>query len=242
MISVKEISKSYGACAAVKGVSISVDKGEILAVLGPSGCGKTTLLRLIAGLERPDEGTVELENELASSPNRIIIPPSKRRLSLIFQDLALWPHMTVFENISFTLTDKGLSRLQIENMVTQVLRQVHMDANLKRYPHQLSGGERQRLALARAICRRPLYLLMDEPLSSLDVLLKQEMMDLTLMLKRNYQIAVAYVTHDLEEAFYMADRLVIMNHGEVVWSGWAEEIAKWTRLNLANLFKRKNEG
>ena len=239
MISVRKISKSYGACAAVKRVSISVDRGEILAVLGPSGCGKTTLLRLIAGLERPDEGIVELENQRASSPNRIIIPPSRRRLSMIFQDLALWPHMTVFENISFTLTDKGLSKFQIEDMVTQVLRQVHMDVNLRRYPHQLSGGERQRLALARAICARPLYLLMDEPFSSLDVLLKQEMMDLTLMLKNDYQIAVVYVTHDLEEASYMADRLVIMNNGEVVWSGSAEEIAKWTRLDLVNLFKRK---
>ena len=239
MISVRGISKSYGTSAAVKGISISVDKREILAVLGPSGCGKTTLLRLIAGLERPDAGTVELNGQQASSPGKIIIPPSKRRLSMIFQDLALWPHMTVSENIKFTLTDMGFSRAQIADLVTEVLRQVHMDDNLKRYPHQLSGGERQRLAIARAICTRPLYLLMDEPFSSLDILLKQEMMDLTIMLKRDHQIAIVYVTHDLEEASYMADRLVIMNHGEVVWSGLAEEIAKWTMADLVNLFKRK---
>ena len=239
MISVRKISKSYGACAAVRGVSISVDKGKILAVLGPSGCGKTTLLRLIAGLERPDAGTVELKNQKASSPNKIIIPPSRRRLSMIFQDLALWPHMTVSENISFTLIDKGLSKGQIADLVTEVLRQVHMDDNLKRYPHQLSGGERQRLALARAICTRPLYLLMDEPFSSLDILLKQEMMDLTLMLKRDHQIAIVYVTHDFEEALYVADRLVMMNNGEVVWSGRAEEIEKWTMADLVDLFKRK---
>ena len=238
MISVKEISKRYGTCSAVKEVSISVNKGEVLAILGPSGCGKTTLLRLIAGLEKPDSGTIELENHLVSSPNRIIIPPSKRRLSMIFQDLALWPHMTVFENISFTLADKALSKTQIKDLVTQVLRQVHLDGNWERYPHQLSGGEKQRLALARAICTKPLYLLMDEPFGSLDVLLKREMMDLTLMLKRDYQIAIVYVTHDFEEACYVADRLAIMNQGEVIWSGLRKEVANWTKLDLINLFKK----
>ena len=160
---------------------------------------------------------------------------------MIFQDLALWPHMTVSEHLKFVLADTGSSRTQIADLVTKILRQVHMDDNLKRCPHQLSGGERQRLALARAVCTRPLYLLMDEPFSSLDVLLKQEMMDLTIMLKRDYQIAIIYVTHDLQEASYMADRLVIMNHGEVVWSGLAEEIAKWTMADLVDLFKKKRD-
>lgn len=237
MIRVKEISKQFGTIKAVKGMSLSVAKGEILAILGPSGCGKSTLLRLIAGLERPDAGTVELDGRLVNSRNEMA-PPASRQLSLIFQDLALWPHMTVMENVAFTLSRDRLSRSGKAKRVKEILRQVHLSHLLKRYPHQLSGGERQRLAIARAIAPNPLYLLMDEPFNSLDMLLKQEMIDMTMALRKEYRMAIIYVSHDLEEATYLADKLVIMNHGEAVWSGPGAETVSWTKKNFTDLFRR----
>jgi ABC-type sugar transport system ATPase subunit len=237
MIRVKEISKQFGTIQAVKEVSLSVARGEIMAVLGPSGCGKSTLLRLIAGLERPDAGTVELDGHLVSSKSEIA-PPASRRLSLIFQDLALWPHMTVMENVAFTLSRNRHSRSGKAERVKEILQQVHLSDLLKRYPHQLSGGERQRLAIARAIAPNPLYLLMDEPFNSLDMLLKQEMMDMTMALRKKYQMAIIYVSHDLEEVTYLADKLVIMNRGEQVWSGPGAETASWTKRNFTDFFRR----
>lgn len=237
MILINDISKKFGTIQAVKGVSLSVARGEIVAVLGPSGCGKSTLLRLIAGLEKPNAGTVELDGHVVSSKSQIA-PPASRQLSLIFQDLALWPHMTVMENVAFTLSRNRLSRSRKAERVKEILQQVHLSDLLKRYPHQLSGGERQRLAIARAIAPNPLYLLMDEPFNSLDMLLKQEMMDMTMALRKEYQMAIIYVSHDLEEATYLADKLVIMNHGEVVWSGPRAETVSWTKKNFTDFFRR----
>jgi len=237
MILCNDISKQFGTIQAVKGVSLSVAKGEILAILGPSGCGKTTLLRLIAGLERPDAGTVKLDGRLVSSRNEMA-PPASRRLSLIFQDLALWPHMTVTENVAFTLSRNRLSRSRKAERVKEVLQHVHLSNHLKRYPHQLSGGERQRLAIARAIAPNPLYLLMDEPFNCLDMFLKQEMMDMTMAFRNEYQMAIIYVSHDLEEARYLADKLVVMNHGEVVWSGSRADITGLTIGDFIDFFRR----
>jgi len=237
MILINDISKQFGTIQAVKGVSLSVAKGEILAILGPSGCGKSTLLRLIAGLERPDAGTVELGGRVVSSKNEMATPAS-RQLSLIFQDLALWPHMTVMENVAFTLSRDRLSRSGKAKKVKEVLQQVHLSDLLKRYPPQLSGGERQRLAIARAIAPNPLYLLMDEPFNSLDMLLKQEMMDMTIALRKEYQMAIVYVTHDLEEATYLADKLLIMNCGQVVWSGSRADTIGLTKGDFMDFFRR----
>jgi iron(III) transport system ATP-binding protein len=237
MILINDISKQFGAIQAVKDVSLSVSKGEIMAVLGPSGCGKSTLLRLTAGLERPDSGTVELGGRMVSSRTEMA-PPVSRRVSLIFQDLALWPHMTVFENMAFTLGRNRLSRSEKAERVKEILQQVHLSDYLKRYPHQLSGGERQRLAIARAIAPNPLYLLMDEPFNSLDMLLKQEMMDMTMALRKEYQMAIIYVSHDLEEATYLADKLVIMNRGEAVWSGTKAEITSLAKRDFMDFFRR----
>ncbi|MBE9570259.1 MAG: ABC transporter ATP-binding protein [Proteobacteria bacterium] len=237
MILVKEISKQFGTIQAVKEVSLSVAKGEILAILGPSGCGKSTLLRLIAGLKRPNSGTVEMGGRVVSSKSQIA-PPASRQLSLIFQDLALWPHMTVMENVAFTLSRALFSRSGKAKRVKEILRQVHLSDLLKRYPHQLSGGERQRLAIARAIAPNPLYLLMDEPFNSLDMLLKQEMMDMTMALRKEYRMAIIYVSHDLEEATYLADKLVIMNHGEAVWSGTKGEITNLAKRDFMDFFRR----
>ena len=150
MIIANNISKQFGTIQAVKNMSLSVAKGEILAILGPSGCGKSTLLKLIAGLERPDAGTVKLNGRVVSSRSETA-PPASRQLSLIFQDLALWPHMTVTENVAFTLSKNRLSRSGKAEKAKDILREVHLADHLKRYPNQLSGGERQRLAIARAI-------------------------------------------------------------------------------------------
>ncbi|MCD6389203.1 MAG: ABC transporter ATP-binding protein [Desulfobulbaceae bacterium] len=237
MIQVKKISKYFGTVQAVRDVSLSVKNGEILAVLGPSGCGKSTLLRLIAGLERPDAGTVELDERMVSSRAEMV-PPVFRRLSLIFQDLALWPHMTVSENVAFTLSRNSLLRSEKADRVKEILRQVYLLDLCKRYPHQLSGGERQRLAIARAIASNPLYLLMDEPFNSLDMLLKQEMMDLTMALRKECQMAIIYVAHDLEEAAYMADNLVIINHGKVVWSGSRADMIGLTKGDFMAFLRR----
>ncbi len=237
MIQVKKISKYFGTVQAVRDVSLSVKNGEILAVLGPSGCGKSTLLRLIAGLERPDAGTVELDERMVSSRAEMV-PPVFRRLSLIFQDLALWPHMTVSENVAFTLSRNSLLRSEKADRVKEILRQVYLSDLCKRYPHQLSGGERQRLAIARAIASNPLYLLMDEPFNSLDMLLKQEMMDLTMALRKECQMAIIYVAHDLEEAAYMADNLVIINHGKVVWSGSRADMIGLTKGDFMAFLRR----
>ncbi len=238
MISVTGISKSYATGDAIKNVNLTVDKGKILAVLGPSGGGKTTLLRLIAGLERPDSGIIELNGQKASDSEKIIIPPSNRKLSMIFQDLALWPHMSVFEHVKFILNGVELPKSQILDHATKILCKVHLHNKLYHYPHQLSGGEKQRLAIARAICSRPFYLLMDEPFSSLDVVLKQEMMDLILKLKKDYHMTVIYVTHELQEAAYLADRVVILNNGRIVWSGYPNEINKWTITDIGKFFRR----
>jgi iron(III) transport system ATP-binding protein len=237
VIRVNDISKQFGTIQAVKGVSLSVARGEILAILGPSGCGKSTLLRLIAGLERPDAGTVELDGRMVSSRTEMV-PPASRQVSLIFQDLALWPHMTVRENVAFTLSSNRLSRSRKAERVKEIFQQVHLSDLLKRYPHQLSGGERQRLAIARAIAPNPLYLLMDEPFNSLDMLLKQEMMDMTMALRKEYQMAIIYVSHDLEEATYLADKLVIMNRGEAVWSGTKAEITSLAKRDFMDFFRR----
>lgn len=237
MILINDISKQFGTIQAVKGVSLSVAKGEILAILGPSGCGKSTLLRLIAGLERPDAGTVELDGRMVSSRTEMA-PPASRRLSLIFQDLALWPHMTVMENVAFTLSRNRFSRSGKSERVKEIIEQVHLSDYLKCYPQQLSGGERQRLAIARAIAPNPLCLLMDEPFNSLDMLLKQEMMDMTMALRKEYRMAIIYVSHDLEEVTYLADKLAIMNHGEVVWSGSRADTIGLTKGDFMDFFRR----
>lgn len=237
MILINDISKQFGTVQAVKDMNLSVSRGEILAILGPSGCGKSTLLRLIAGLERPDAGTVELDGCVVSSKSQIA-PPASRQLSLIFQDLALWPHMTVMENVAFTLSRNRFSRSGKSERVKEILRQVHLSHLFKRYPHQLSGGERQRLAIARAIAPNSLYLLMDEPFNSLDMLLKQEMMDMTMALRKEYQMSIIYVSHDLEEAIYLADKLVIMNHGEAVWSRSRADITGLTKNDFMDFFRR----
>ena len=212
MLKTKNITKSYDKAEVVNDVSFHLASGEVLAILGPSGSGKTTLLRLIAGFERPDMGAVFIENVEASSPTKMV-EPSKRKLSMIFQDLALWPHMTVRQHIEFVLKKDKLPKNVLNSEITTILDHVSLNGHNSRYPHQLSGGEKQRLAIARALASHAKYLLMDEPFSNLDSILKEELQDLVIELKNSLQMGILYVTHNIEEALVLADTIAVMNKG-----------------------------
>jgi ABC-type Fe3+/spermidine/putrescine transport system ATPase subunit len=215
MIAVQGLSKKYGDVTALAGITFELLPGELLAVVGPSGSGKSTLLRLIAGFERPDDGRILIDNVEASTPTNIQ-PPHQRNLSLIFQDLALWPHMTAARHIEFVLQRDNLSGDESRARIRRILERVNLFEYKDRLPHELSGGERQRLAIARAIALKPAYLLMDEPFSNVDTILKEELQELVLKLKNELQTSIIYVTHNIEEVMLLADRLAIINKGELI--------------------------
>ena len=199
MIELFTLSKRYGPILAVNQVSLKIEKGECFTLLGPSGCGKTTLLRLIAGFEVPDEGKIFIEGREVSNPKKVE-HPSNRHVGMIFQDLALWPHMTVKENIAFGLKGNKMRREDRERKIKKILSTINLEGHLNRYPHQLSGGEKQRLAIARALSLKPHILLLDEPLASLDPLLSKELQKTILNLQKELQITLIYVTHDQRKA------------------------------------------
>lgn len=207
--------------SAVNDISFELSSGEILALVGPSGCGKTTILRIIAGLERPDSGLVCLNDQVVASES-VFIPPEKRGVGMVFQDHALFPHLTVSENIAFGL--RGLPAAQVRQTVGEMLHLVGLLPLSKRYPHALSGGERQRVALARALAPRPVLVLMDEPFSSLDADLRMEMREHVRQILKSMQATVIFVTHDQDEALYMGDRLAVLQNGHLEQIGTPEEI------------------
>jgi ABC-type Fe3+/spermidine/putrescine transport system ATPase subunit len=223
MLKIKGLIKKFDNLLAVNGVSLNCKKGETLAVLGPSGCGKTTLLRLIAGFEKPDEGEILINGELVSQPNKVVAP-NQRHLNMIFQDLALWPHMTVERNIEFSLNSKIMDKFERKNRVKEILKKVYLNGYEKRYPGKLSSGEQQRVALARSLVVEPKLLLMDEPLSSLDSILKRQLLKLTISLKDQLGLTMVYVTHNQEEAISIADRIAIMNYGQIEQIGTLQEM------------------
>jgi len=180
MIKVENLTKSFGKVNALRRVTFELKRGEVLAILGPSGSGKTTLLRLLAGLERPDKGTVFIDG-IEASTDKYVLPPHKRKLSMIFQDLALWPHMNVTQHVMFVFDSKA-SKERVKSEVTKILTSIGLSDHSKRYPNELSGGQKQRLAIARAIASGPKYLLMDEPFSNLDPISKDELQDLVVRL------------------------------------------------------------
>jgi len=214
-----DIRKSYGDTKALNGVSFDVDEGEIVAVLGPSGCGKSTLLLIIAGLETVDQGEVIWRGE-----NIAHIPPHRRGFGLMFQDYVLFPHMNVFRNISFGLEMAGLTREEIRERVEESLALVGLEGFEHRDVASLSGGEQQRVALARALAPRPSLLMLDEPLGSVDRTLRERLIAELRRLLRDLGQTAIYVTHDQEEAFTIADRIVLMRSGEVVQVGTPEEL------------------
>jgi len=212
------ISKWFGAVRAVDRADLCVARGEFLGLLGPSGCGKTTLLRLLAGFERPDAGEVRLEDEPVATP-RMFVPPEKRRVGMVFQDYALFPHLTVGENVRF-----GVRRRQRTRRLAEVLELVGLVGFEARYPHELSGGQQQRVALARALAPEPATILLDEPWSNIDPLLRATMRDELAAIVRSAQVTVLLVTHDREEAFSLSDRIALMRDGAVIQAGRAEEL------------------
>ena len=220
LLSLRHVTKQFGSMMALTPLDLDVQDGEFLTLLGPSGCGKTTLLRLLSGFETPDTGQIFLQGKDITH-----VPPEKRQLHMVFQNYALFPHMTVFDNIAFGLQcQKRVPPHEMEARVMAVLQRVKL-ANLRdRKPNQLSGGQQQRVAIARAIVNEPLVLLLDEPLSALDHSLRKEMQIELKALQRRLGITFILVTHDQEEALSLSDRVAVMNHGRIEQLGGARDV------------------
>ena len=221
---------------AVNGVSIAIEKGELVTLLGPSGCGKTTTLRLIAGFEFPTTGQIVLDGQQIND-----LPPHKRDMSMVFQSYAIFPHLNVFENVAYGLQVQRCSKGEIARRVAQVLELVELTGLEKRAPNQLSGGQQQRVALARALVMEPKVLLMDEPLSNLDAKLREQMRTEIRRIQKQLGITSVYVTHDQIEAMTLSDRIVIMNRGAIEQTGTPDEIYRHPRTRfVADFIGRAN--
>lgn len=221
-ITTAALGKRYaGDVAAVEQVSLTIEASEVVVLLGPSGCGKTTLLRLLAGLERPDSGVITLHGQIVAGADRWL-PPERRRVGLVFQDGALFPHLTVASNVAFGLD--GLTQLRRRQRISELLALVGLEGFGNRYPHQLSGGQQQRLALARALAASPRVLLLDEPFANLDATLRQSVRGEVLRIARDAGITTVMVTHDQQEALSSADRIALMFNGRVVQCASARAI------------------
>lgn len=213
------VSKEYEGEKVLDGVDLSIDDGQFLTLLGPSGCGKTTLLRLIAGFETPTSGKVLIASKDAST-----LQPQERNVNTVFQSYALFPHMSLFDNVAFGLRCSGINESEIRSRVNEMLRMVCLEGYEKRRPHELSGGQQQRVAIARAAVKEPLLLLLDEPLSSLDYRLRKNMQIELKQLQRKLGIAFVFVTHDQEEALTMSDKIIVLQKGRIAQQGTPMEI------------------
>ncbi|BDG08448.1 sulfate/molybdate ABC transporter ATP-binding protein [Anaeromyxobacter paludicola] len=218
-IEIRGLSKSFGAFQALRGVDLTVASGELTALLGPSGCGKTTLLRIVAGLETPDEGEVRHHGEPVQDAS-----PRERNVGLVFQHYALFRHLTVFENVAFALRVRKRPRAEVEARVRELVELVQLSGLEDRRPAQLSGGQRQRVALARALATRPKVLLLDEPFGALDARVRQELRRWLRRLHDEIHVTTLFVTHDQEEAFEVSDRVVLMNRGRVEQVGTPRQV------------------
>jgi putrescine transport system ATP-binding protein len=241
LLGIENITKRFGGLTAVDGVSLDIMQGEFLALLGPSGCGKTTLLRILAGFEKPDAGHLLLEGRDITG-----VPPYLRPVNMMFQSYALFPHLTVAGNVAFGLRQEGLARHEIDARVNDILKVVRLEGLGHRKPNQLSGGQRQRVALARALVKRPKLFLLDEPLAALDKKLREETQSELRELQRRLGVTFVIVTHDQEEAMAMASRIAVMNEGRVVQVAPPAEIyeqpnSRWIAqfIGDVNLFEAK---
>lgn len=235
----EDVQRRFGSIHAVRGVSLDIAPGEIVCLVGPSGCGKTTLLRLAAGLERPTGGRILINDEVVAGPD-IHLPPERRGVGLMFQDFALFPHLTLLENAAFGL--KALSREDARRVAQSALERVGLAKYSDEYPHILSGGEQQRVALARAIAPRPGVLMMDEPFSGLDTQLRDEMREETLTILKETRATCILVTHSCEEAMRMGNRIAMMREGRVLQTGTAEELYYApASIDTARMFSDLNE-
>jgi iron(III) transport system ATP-binding protein len=222
-VELRGLVKRYGAQAVVDDVSLTIEHGRLVCLLGPSGCGKTTTLRLIAGFVEPSAGEIRVGEQVLSSPSRTV-PPERRNMSMIFQSYALWPHMTVAQNVSYGLDLRKVDRETIKGKLKTILATTHLEQLADRYPGELSGGQQQRVALARALIVEPETLLLDEPLSNLDANLREEMRFEVRRLHDEYRYTTVYVTHDQSEAMTTADVIAVMNQGKIEQAGSPEEI------------------
>ncbi|MFN7003801.1 MAG: ABC transporter ATP-binding protein, partial [Roseinatronobacter sp.] len=208
------LEKSYGGFLAVSDISFTLKEGEFLSLLGPSGCGKTTTLRMIAGFIIPTSGRITLDGEEISSP-RSVVPPERRSMSMIFQSYAIWPNMTVEQNVGFGLRMKRLPAKEIRARVADILDVVQLSHLARRYPSELSGGQQQRVALARAVAPQPKVMLLDEPLSNLDANLREDMRSEIKRMHIEFGVTTVYVTHDQSEAMAISDRIAVINAGRI---------------------------
>ena len=215
-IALREVTKRFQSHVALDNVTLEITPGDSVVILGPSGCGKTTLLRVIAGLEVPDEGDVLMNGTEVARSGQLIVPPHQRKLGFVFQDLALWPHLTVYENLDFVLQSAGLRRHERHARAHDALGLARVDVLSARYPHQLSGGEQQRVALARALVSQPRVLLLDEPLSNLDPELRSVLRQELKRLHHALALTIVYVTHDRDDAVALANRVLEMRAGRIV--------------------------
>ena len=225
-VRIDHISKKFGELYAVRDVSLHIQKGDFYTFLGPSGCGKTTLLRMIAGFTTPEEGDIYFDEQRVND-----IPPWERNVGMVFQSYALWPHMTVFDNIAFGLKERKIPKSSVQDKVYDALKMVNLEGMEKRRPSQLSGGQQQRVALARTLVIEPRLLLLDEPLSNLDAKLRVQMRNELLRLQRELGITTIYVTHDQEEALAISTQIAVMSEGVVIQQGSPKEIyeAPWNQ-------------
>lgn len=230
-LELKNVSKSFTNVVAVHDFNLDIDKGSLVSFLGPSGCGKTTTLRMIAGFEQLDNGTIQLDGEDITT-----VPPNRRGIGMVFQAYALFPNMTVRENIAFGLQMKKTPKKEIEKIVNDVLEMVRLQDTAKRFPHQLSGGQQQRIALGRALAVQPRVLLLDEPLSALDAEVRVVLRGEIRRIQSELAITTVYVTHDQEEALSISDKVVVMNKGDMEQVGTPEEIYRAPKTRFVATF------
>lgn len=230
-LQIKQLNKSYGSRRVVSNIDLLMEEGEILSLLGPSGCGKTTILRMIAGLVTPDSGSIKIGDRVLYDGKREM-PAEERQLGMVFQDYALWPHMTVARNIAFGMRLRHYSAQVIAERMQELLKLVNLSGLADRYPYQLSGGQQQRVALARALATEPRVILLDEPLSSLDTSLREVMSTELVQLFKRLKITTINVTHDQDEAMTMSDRIMVLRDGQMQQIGSPTELY----LHPANVF------
>jgi len=244
LIEFEQVSKAYNGKVILKSFSLRIAKGERLVILGPSGCGKTTVLRLLAGFIQPDGGRILIDEALVAADGRNLKEPEERNLGMVFQNLALWPHLTVKGNLEFGLKAKGILKSERERRIAETLQLVRMTASTNAHVAELSGGEQQRIALARALVLYPGILLMDEPLSSLDFELNRQLRNEVLRLHGQFGFTLVYVTHNIEEAFDLATRIVVMKRGKIDQVGTPEEIGEHfgRRLPKSELLQEDEDG
>jgi len=236
IIELAGVSKKFGNYQALHETSITIKNGEFITLLGPSGCGKTTVLRLISGFDKPDTGKIYIDGRDVTD-----LPPEKRHLNTVFQSYALFPHMTVYDNVAFGLRCKKIAEQEIQKRVMDILRTVKLEQLAERKPNQLSGGQQQRVAIARAVVNEPIVLLLDEPLSALDYNLRKDMQIELKQLQRRLGITFIFVTHDQEEALSMSDRVAIMNEGYMEQLGTPKDVYEEpTSLYVANFIGEAN--